>query len=369
MKSISTLTIIAATALFGNAIAAPAPEPSTVAYKALTYKGCFSSGDGLTKNSTYTYNSKGYCQTQCVPIDYAVQATYNSDECWCGDDLPPADDLVDDSKCDSPCAGINTEMCGGTKLYWSVYLTGTESSAPNYDPAAAASSSAASAASAASVASASRSTASPTTSTPPSVVTLQDKTVTVQASNAAAASSSAAALSNNDKSSSGPNKAGIAAGVVVGVLVAAAVAGGIFILMRNKKRREVEEEYRRNAAVNNFATGGKSPVSSGGASFTDTRLDPTLANRRMSDGSIADNQDYSRRILKVCNQRMIKLLEHIITTVTNDEFSMLLGSISIFSAFSVLVSLFVTTHGRSAFGYQSLFYKGSWCYVYRRGVE
>ncbi|ESZ93607.1 hypothetical protein SBOR_6036 [Sclerotinia borealis F-4128] len=293
MKSISNLAIIAAVALIGNVIAAPAPEPSTIAYKTLTYQGCFSSGDGLTKNSSYTYNSKGYCQTQCVPIDFAVQATYNSDECWCGDDLPPADDLVDDSKCNSPCAGINTEMCGGTKRYWSVYLTGTESSAPNYDAAAASASASSSSAANA---------ATQTSSNTPSVVTVGGQTVTVQASNAAAASSSAAALaSNNASSSSGPNKAGIAAGVVVGVLVAAAIAGGIFVFMRNKKRREVEEEYRRNAAVNNFVTGGKSPVSSGGASFTDTRLDPTLANRRMSDGSIADNQDYSRRILKVTN--------------------------------------------------------------------
>jgi len=76
------------------------------------------------------------------------------------------------------------------------------------------------------------------------------------------------------------------------------------LFIRNKKRREVEDEYRRNAAVSNFITGGgKPPTSSGGdSSFTDTRLDPTtMAQRRMSDGSIADNQDYSRRILKVTN--------------------------------------------------------------------
>lgn len=166
MKSISTLAFIAAAALVGNAIAAPSPDLIPRQYKTLTYKGCFSSGDGLTKNSSYTYNSKGYCQTQCVPADYAVQATYNSNECWCGDDLPPADDLVDDSKCDSPCAGIDTEMCGGTKLYWSVYLTGTESSAPNYDP----SSASASASSSSSVA------ATQTTSIVPSVVTVGGKT-------------------------------------------------------------------------------------------------------------------------------------------------------------------------------------------------
>lgn len=166
--SISTLAIIAVSALVSNAIAAPAPDSTSGSgLKTLTYQGCFKSGDGLHKNSTYIYNSKGYCQTQCAPIDFAVQATYNGDECWCGDDLPPADDLVDDSKCNSPCAGIDLEMCGGTKLYWSVYLTGTESSAPNYDPAAAASSS--SSAAAASVA------ATATSSSTPSVVTVGGK--------------------------------------------------------------------------------------------------------------------------------------------------------------------------------------------------
>lgn len=70
--------------------------------------------------------------------------------------------------------------------------------------------------------------------------------------------------------------------------------------MRARKRREIEEEHRRNAAVSSFIGGGKPPQSSGGSSFTDTRLDPAvMAQRRQSDGSIADNQDYSRRILKV----------------------------------------------------------------------
>jgi cell wall integrity and stress response component len=103
------------------------------------------------------------------------------------------------------------------------------------------------------------------------------------------------------KASSGASKAGIAAGVVVGLIAIAAIAGGIFLFIRNKQRREVEEEYRRNAAISSFTQGGKHPSSSGGAStFSDMRLDPAvMAQRRMSDGSIADNQDYSRRILKV----------------------------------------------------------------------
>jgi cell wall integrity and stress response component len=91
---------------------------------------------------------------------------------------------------------------------------------------------------------------------------------------------------------------------VVGLVAIAAIVGGIFLFMKNRRKRAIEEEYRRNAAVSSFmAGGGKHPPNSsgGGSSFTDTRLDPAvMAQRRMSDGSIADNQDYSRRILKVC---------------------------------------------------------------------
>ncbi len=97
--------------------------------------------------------------------------------------------------------------------------------------------------------------------------------------------------------SSGPNKAGIAAGVVVGIVALSAVAGGVFFFLRNRKRRAIEEEYRRNMA-NGY---GPKPPNSSAGSMSDSRLDPVvMMQRRQSDGSIADNQDYSRRILKVC---------------------------------------------------------------------
>lgn len=63
--------------------------------------------------------------------------------------------------------------------------------------------------------------------------------------------------------------------------------------MRARNRRELEDSHRRQAAINAFV---KSPNSE--ASAFDTRLEPAIM-RRMSAGSIADNQDYSRRILKV----------------------------------------------------------------------
>lgn len=107
----------------------------------------------------------------------------------------------------------------------------------------------------------------------------------------------ATSSSTSTSAPSGPSAAGIAAGVVVGVVVVGAVIGGLFFYMRRRRNREIEEDHRRNAAVNSFINGGHPPSSSSG--FSDARLDPVMAQRRMSDGSIADNQDYSRKILRV----------------------------------------------------------------------
>lgn len=95
----------------------------------------------------------------------------------------------------------------------------------------------------------------------------------------------------------GPNTVGIAVGVVVGIVALAAIIGGVFMYLRRQKRLAVEEEYRRQAAVSNFVSGGKLHTSN--SSMTDSRLDPEFMSRRQSNGSIADNEDYSRRILQV----------------------------------------------------------------------
>jgi len=284
MKSISISSLAAVALLGASHVAAEYPAAALVyrQFKTLVYQGCYSSSTGLSKNDTYQFQSKGYCQQQCVPQDSPVQATSNSDECWCGDSVPPSSSKVDDSKCDGPCTGYGVEMCGGDGFF-SVYLTGTSTDVPN------------AVTSGSSGTSGKGPKSSATTSAKPSVVTIGGQTVVVTAQPSG---------SSSDKASSGgPNKAAIAAGVVVGIVAIAAAAGGIFLFLRHRRRRAVEEEYRRNAAVSSFIGGGKPPTSSGGASsFTDTRLDPSvMAQRRMSDGSIADNQDYSRRILKVTN--------------------------------------------------------------------
>lgn len=67
------------------------------------------------------------------------------------------------------------------------------------------------------------------------------------------------------------------------------IGAGAFLIIRKRNREKVEEEYRRSAAAREF---GQKPSS-------DSRLDPAMVQRRDSVGSIADNEDYSRRILKV----------------------------------------------------------------------
>ena len=122
-----------------------------------------------------------------------------------------------------------------------------------------------------------------------------------------------AAPTETASSSGGSNTAGIVAGVVVGVVVIASAIGGGYLYMRRKRNKEIEEEHRRNAAVNAFV--GKPPGSSAG-SMTDSRMDPVMAHRRMSDGSIADNQDYSRRILRVRRPRPSTAFCHVVLTTT-----------------------------------------------------
>jgi cell wall integrity and stress response component len=108
------------------------------------------------------------------------------------------------------------------------------------------------------------------------------------------------ATSNGSNSGGGgSNTAGIAAGVVVGVAAIAGIMIGIYFFMRHKRRREAEEDFKARTQVDQFRNIGefKAPGTAY-SGMSDQRLDPE-AGRRNSVGSLADNQDYSRRILRV----------------------------------------------------------------------
>ncbi|KAL8912251.1 MAG: hypothetical protein Q9171_002706 [Xanthocarpia ochracea] len=270
-------------------------KPISRYMKPSVLKGCYSSADGFLDQGSYTYQSPGYCQEQCVKLNKPVMALVAG----------------------SDCGGDNT---------WSVLLTGLnnnvesaeEASKPNADtdskdsdpksnpPPKAAPSPSTSSTSASTTPSpaakdkpssddaAAAAQPDATKDKPPSTIT-RASTVVVTAPGQTQPISVSVETTQPAK---GPNTAGIAAGVVVGVVSVCAVAGGLFFFLRRRKRRALEEEYQQHA-VNPFEgeTESKPPASS--HSMSDSRLEPSvMMQRRQSDGSIADNQDYSRRILK-----------------------------------------------------------------------
>ncbi|PNS21380.1 Cell wall integrity and stress response component 1 [Sphaceloma murrayae] len=261
--------------------------PALSQLNALTYVGCFKNKGNLGDGDTYQFQSDGHCQGVCVQNNrQAVLGLTTGDTCLCGSQTPNNSDKVDDSSCNTPCQGYGEHMCGGSGFY-SVYLTGTEENVQAVGGGSTSSSG----------------TKAPTSSTnsAPSVITSIAPGRTVVVTQSATADAAAAASQSPAPDNSKPNTTAIVAGVVVGGVVAAALAGGAFFFIRHRRRRQEEEEYKQHQ-VSDFMAGSKGSIPARKPSGPDSRFDAeAMANRRLSDGSIADNEDYSRRILKVAN--------------------------------------------------------------------
>ncbi|RYO75311.1 hypothetical protein DL764_010481 [Monosporascus ibericus] len=255
------------------------PAPESPVRGTVTVRGCYSSlGELKPVYDDNNFNSKGACNTECNKLGNYVAATA-LDTCYCGDKYPPSSAKVADNRCSEPCPGFDQEACGGLNTF-SVYNTGVRVTVDESDDPKTSSKS-----------------SSPTTTR-----TAHSSTSTTAPAQATSApAETVSETPDSDSDSGGSNTVGIAVGVVGGILAVGAACGAAYFYMRRRRNEEIEEEHRRNAAVNAFITGGKSPGSSDGLSISDSRLDPVMVNRRMSDGSIADNQDYSRRILRVTN--------------------------------------------------------------------
>ncbi|KAI9752035.1 MAG: hypothetical protein M1815_000808 [Lichina confinis] len=264
--------------------------------KALTPAGCFSSSETFELSNIDDFQTDGLCQEACVALKKPVMGLRGGDSCWCGDLLPAADSLVDDHDCDFDCVGFPDHKCGGDKT-WTVYLTGTRQKVDNAEPSSSSSSSSSSSADATSDDASSDDPTSSATVAPAVITVSEAQTVTATAK----AAPPGIAVESGSSESTGPSttaKAGIAAGVVGGVSLCILV-GGLFLFLRYRRKREAEAEYRRKADIDRFVNGDKHGSAS---SLADSRLDPSvMMERRQSNGSIADNQDYSRRILKVMN--------------------------------------------------------------------
>jgi len=246
-----------------SAIASPT---TTLPANAMSTIGCFETGTPLENYGYYNFQSPGNCQFLCIEHNKNVLGLSNGVDCWCGDKIPAKEWQVDNSSCNTQCKGTSDFKCGGNNKIWVILTGNTPNEIDYYEP-------------------------------PKESSSSKKQSSTAASSTSAVASASATPTTDSD-SDSKPNTAGIAAGVVVGVVGLAAIVGGVWFFLRRRRQKQAEADYRRNAAgVNDFINGGKT----GASSINDTRIDPSFMDRRQSNGSIADNEDYSRRILKVTN--------------------------------------------------------------------
>jgi len=293
----------AATALLLLSAALISPT-SAAGLRTMKSAGCYSSSTPLKDQGSNIYQSSGACQPICVDLDFAVMAMTEGSNCLCGDMLPSEDSKVSDDKCDTPCDGYDKEMCGGHN-YFSVFLSGTKNNVDSYAGDESSSSSSASApASSTTAAPSSSTTKAPNAGAVSTSIAPGTTVVVTMPSSQQQTESPDAASANRSDGGSSTNVAGIAAGVVVGVVAIAGIGIGLFFFMRHRKRKAEEEEFKRTQVGDFMRHGGTSgegkPPNTGYSNMSDSRLDPE-ANKRNSTGSIADNQDYSRRILRVAN--------------------------------------------------------------------
>ncbi|KAH5253392.1 hypothetical protein HBI72_142470 [Parastagonospora nodorum] len=279
MVLIRFISALAAAAVLLTAAAADDTSSTTVknhittptvtkAASAMTTIGCFETGTPLENHGDYNFRSPGNCQLVCLQENKNVMGLSDGVNCWCGDQIPPKDSQTKNETCSTTCSGDDTSLCGGAGALWVVLTGNTRNKVDYFQPSSSSSSK----------------PAGPTSTSAAPV-------------NTPSASPSAAAPSTEG---SKPNTAGIAAGVVVGIVGLSAIIAGAWFLMRRRRQKQAEDDYRRNAAnIDNFVSGGKLHTSA--SSMNDSRIDPSFMDRRQSNGSIADNEDYSRRILKVTN--------------------------------------------------------------------
>ena len=66
------------------------------------------------------------CLQYCSDNGFQLAGMENGDECYCGNKFPVKPKLAADAKCNTPCKGNSTEICGGN-LMISVYFGKTMS--------------------------------------------------------------------------------------------------------------------------------------------------------------------------------------------------------------------------------------------------
>ncbi|EGW31638.1 uncharacterized protein SPAPADRAFT_62249 [Spathaspora passalidarum NRRL Y-27907] len=284
--------------------------------------GCFGSASGQNKGS-YEYQTSSYCSKQCSNSQYIA---VKGQQCICLDSLPS--NKVSNSQCSTPCPGYGTQNCGGNNAY-SVFQ-GPKYNAddsPNSESSDAPSSSTSDTSSSVTSPPTSSSTGhsySTTTSSGSVIVkTITKDSPTPTETEDAETSTATDGNKDNKKKESKTNVGAIAGGVVGGVLGAGLI--GALIVLWLKKRNDDddydEEEFfeQKPMSRHHGSTRGtrrnKNPLDmpmsnpfvdpherTNESAFVDPRVNPIMmGRRRLSEGSLVDAADYSRKVLQVAN--------------------------------------------------------------------
>lgn len=292
--------------------------------------GCFSSIDTSNSQGYGQYQTQSLCASSCGS-SFPYVAIKNGGYCYCLSSLPSGNSILN-SQCNVACNGFGAVMCGGQDVY-SVF--------PGLGSSASGSSQSSSVSSSSSLSASSSRSLSSITSAPSHsnvVTTTSDangsviyKTVT-QTSGSTATGSDNNLSKNNAGSKSSANVGAIVGGVVGGLAGLALIIVGVFFFLRHRNLSDDDDEedyYEKGGSSGTGSASGtiKKPAKFNNAAFdrpmsnpfvhpsddsadkrasrselTDPRLNPVMmGRRRLSEGSLADEADYSRKILAVAN--------------------------------------------------------------------
>ncbi|KAL4808750.1 hypothetical protein BDV18DRAFT_133114 [Aspergillus unguis] len=290
----------------------------------ITYCASDSTGSGSANFSIY--QSNGNCEEHCSGSAFGILLDKN---CWCSDIAPSKDSRVSTSKCDDDCPGFPDDSCGNEADGYYAYIQLGSPSGTASDSSTSSTSTSTSTSTDDSDSTTTTTDDATSTSSHSSVVETethgnQVTTVTVDGSSSAATSAAADSASDTQETSSSSGlSGGSIAGIVVGVVggIALVVAAVIFFLA--KKRQQNQDGYQSNGidgrqskgsqmSYANIADNHSHTLSNGSSNvpqrmptFTDNRLNTGAVlypnDRRASDLSLQDNEDYSRPVLRLTN--------------------------------------------------------------------
>jgi cell wall integrity and stress response component len=113
-----------------DAVLLSTPTATPTGLRPIVASGCYSTSVPMVYHGPFIYQSYGNCQQICYGFGNNVMGLGNGTDCWCGDELPPLSAKVDNSSCNTPCAGYGDDTCSSALNLANEELTKRQAAAP-----------------------------------------------------------------------------------------------------------------------------------------------------------------------------------------------------------------------------------------------